>query len=160
MHRHRRGPQGGPPGPGHGSTPCGQARLRHPDYLRERRQGSHQAALYARAAQRHRAQTGDALDDGLRAALRALHRLLPDLKPRLVPFRNASRRPAILYADAFYLDGERRHKAGFVPSTARASQRDRQRNGWGFVLTIDDEVFYDYAEVPADVLAAFVTRRA
>ena len=67
---------------------------------------------------------------------------------------------AVLYADAFYLDGENRHKAGFIPSSARLTSRSRQQNGWGFVLRLGSEVYYDYAEVPAEVLRAFVTRKA
>ena len=43
---------------------------------------------------------------------------------------------AVLYADAFFLDGEMRHKAGHVPTTAGASRPNRANSGWGFVLRL------------------------
>lgn len=67
---------------------------------------------------------------------------------------------AVLYADAFFLAGEQRHKAGHVPSPVRARQQDRQANGWGFVLVIDGKVLYDYGQVRQDLLTALVSRKA
>ena len=116
--------------------------------------------VYSRAALTSTADASDALDEGLRAALLALRRLLPQIQPRWTLFNPPPQAMAVLYADAFYLDGENRHKAGFIPSSARLTSRSRQQNGWGFVLRLGSEVYYDYAEVPAEVLRAFVTRKA
>ncbi|CAE7210940.1 unnamed protein product [Symbiodinium necroappetens] len=55
---------------------------------------------------------------------------------------------AVLYADAFFLDGEQRHKAGHVPTTASAAGPNRANNGWGFVLRLGGAVFYDHGVVP------------
>ena len=43
------------------------------------------------------------------------------MKPRFIPFYPDipdDLDTAVLYADAFFLDGERRHKAGHVPASA------------------------------------------
>ena len=71
-------------------------------------------AIYARAADTA-AWSNDALSPGLAAALKTLVNILPTTRPRFVPFDAAQLDMAVLYADAFFTDGERRHKAGHVP---------------------------------------------
>ena len=48
---------------------------------------------------------------GLRAALRALLALLANVEPRFIPFCPTEVVKAVLYADAFFKEGELRHKA-------------------------------------------------
>ena len=66
----------------------------------------------------------------------------------------------MLYADAFFLDREQRHKAGHVPATASAAAPNRANNGWGFVLRLGGAVFYDHGVVPPWFLRKFESRRA
>ncbi|CAE7195818.1 eIF3-S7 [Symbiodinium natans] len=94
--------------------------------------------IYARSADAAAA-SDDRLSAGLRAALMAL---------------------PVLYADAFFQEGDVVHKAGFVPRSAQARPTDRWTNGWGFVLVIDDEVFYSRGVVPAWFLRRFASRKA
>ena len=67
---------------------------------------------------------------------------------------------AVIYADAFFLEGETRHKAGAVPASARAPRAARASNGWGFVVRLGDRVFFDHGVVDANTVAAFASRRA
>ena len=76
------------------------------------------------------------LSTGLRAALRALLALLANVEPRFIPFYPTEVVKAVLYADAFFKEGELRHKAGHVDASARALAQDRWNNGWGFVLRV------------------------
>ena len=41
-----------------------------------------------------------------------------------------------IYADAFFLEGETRHKAGYVPLSASATDKHKPENGWGYVVRI------------------------
>ena len=72
-------------------------------------------AIYARKAKTV-ARTDDHLSPGLAAALRALVQILLTVKPRFfVPFYAEHMEMAVLYADAFFTDGEKKQKAGHVP---------------------------------------------
>ncbi|CAE7341292.1 unnamed protein product [Symbiodinium natans] len=104
--------------------------------------------IYARSADAAAA-SDDRLSLGLRAALMALRGILRRVQPRFIPFQPSTSRRAVLYADAFFQEGDVVHKAGFVPRSAQARPADRWTNGWGFVLVIDDEVFYSRGVVPA-----------
>ena len=115
--------------------------------------------IYARSADAAAA-SDDRLSLGLRAALMALRGILRRVQPRFVPFQPSSSRRAVLYADAFFQEGDVVHKAGFVPRSAQARPADRWANGWGFVLVIDDEVFYSRGVVPAWFLRRFASRKA
>ena len=75
-------------------------------------------------------------------------RILPTIRPRFIPFHPDDMDSAVLYADAFFLDGEQRHQAGHVPTTASAAGPNRANNGWGFVLRLGGAVFYDHGVVP------------
>ena len=116
-------------------------------------------AVYARAADTA-AHSKDGLSGGLRAALRSLEKILPTIRPRFIPFYPDDMDTAVLYADAFFLDGEQRHKAGHVPTTASAAAPNRTNNGWGFVLRLGGVVFYDHGVVPPWFLRKFEARRA
>ena len=116
-------------------------------------------AVYARAADTA-AHSNDGLSGGLRAALRSLEKILPTIRPRFIPFHPDDMDTAVLYADAFFLDGEQRHKAGHVPTTASAAAPNRANNGWGFVLRLGGVVFYDHGVVPPWFLRKFESRRA
>ncbi|OLP83053.1 hypothetical protein AK812_SmicGene36237 [Symbiodinium microadriaticum] len=116
-------------------------------------------AVYARAADTA-AHSNDGLSGGLRAALHSLEKILPTIRPRFIPFNPDDMDTAVLYADAFFLDGEQRHKAGHVPTTASAAAPNRANNGWGFVLRLGGMVFYDHGVVPPWFLRKFESRRA
>ena len=92
--------------------------------------------------------SNDSLSPGLAAALKTLVNILPTTRPRFVPFNADQLTMAVLYADAFFTDGERRHKAGHVPDGMNPSPHQRAANGWGYVLRIGDRVFYDHGVVP------------
>ena len=63
--------------------------------------------------------------------------------------RGPSRRSCRRFGPAsFFLDGEQRHQAGHVPTTASAAGPNRANNGWGFVLRLGGAVFYDHGVVP------------
>ncbi|CAE7346880.1 unnamed protein product, partial [Symbiodinium sp. KB8] len=112
-------------------------------------------AINARAADTA-AWSNDALSPGLAAALKTLVDILPTTRPRFVPFDAAQLDMAVLYADAFFTDGERRHKAGHVPDGMNPSPHQRAANGWGYVLRIGDRVFYDHGMMPPWFVKLFV----
>ena len=116
-------------------------------------------AIYARAADTA-AWSNDSLSPGLAAALKTLVNILPTTRPRFVPFNADQLAMAVLYADAFFTDGERRHKAGHVPDGMNPSPHQRAANGWGYVLRIGDRVFYDHGVVPPWFVKLFAARRA
>ena len=67
------------------------------------------------------------LCQGLRAALRALVAILANLRLKEIPLNQADATP-VLYADGFFLDGERRVKAGYV-NDERTSPSAHRRHG-------------------------------
>ena len=88
------------------------------------------APIYARSS----AQSGEKFDltPGLQAALLATGALLKQVPPRLVPFAAPRAVNCVVYADAFFLEGELRHKAGWVPANAPMAHSHRSANGWGY----------------------------
>ena len=86
------------------------------------------APIYSRAAETAH-HTTEELSAGLRTALWALQTILPAVRPRFVEHWPSSTDTAILFADAFFLAGEQRHKAGHVPTPVQARRHDRQQNG-------------------------------
>jgi len=116
-------------------------------------------AIYARAADTA-ARSADQLSPGLAAALRSLHQILPTIKPRFIPFDAEHLDLAILYADAFFADGEKQHKAGHVPDGLNPTPDQRASNGWGYVLRIGDRVYYDHGVVPTWFVQLFSARKA
>ncbi|CAE7346915.1 PUB3, partial [Symbiodinium sp. CCMP2456] len=116
--------------------------------------------LYSRAADTA-ANSADALSVGLRAALSALRRLVGQSRPRLVPWPGRVRGPfPVLYADAFFLDGDLRRKPGHIEPGDNVPQDARWRNGWGFVLLLGDHVFYDFGVIKPELLTPFAARKA
>ena len=103
--------------------------------------------LYARAADTA-ANSDDSLSVGLRSALMALRRLVASSRPRLVPWPGRVRGPfPVLYADAFFLDGDLRKKPGHLAAGDAVPRAARWQNGWGYVLLLDGHVFYDYGVI-------------
>ncbi|CAE7760635.1 mug138 [Symbiodinium pilosum] len=75
-----------------------------------------------------------------------------NLTPKLVRRRSwitFSPTQATIFADAFFVDRGRQIKAGHVPDDAGRHRSQRRRNGWGYVVQIGDQVFYDFGEAPA-----------
>ncbi|CAE7317206.1 unnamed protein product [Symbiodinium sp. CCMP2456] len=118
-------------------------------------------AVYARPADTS-AHSDDKLSLGLRSALVALEHILPTVSANISDCvtRCDDMDTAVLYADAFFLDGERRHKAGHVPTSADTGGANRAKKGWGFVLRLGGSVFYDHGVVPTWFLQKFAARRA
>ena len=116
--------------------------------------------LYARAADTA-ANSDDTLSVGLRAALQALRRLVDGHRPRLVPWPGRVKGPfPVLYADAFFLDGDLRKKPGHLAPGDAVPRQARWQNGWGYVLLLDGHVFYDYGVIKPEHLAPFAARKA
>ena len=115
--------------------------------------------LYARAHDAA-AESSPDLSLGLAAALRALRQLLRDIRPRFVPFVDDGSPQALIYADAFFQPGEVKHKAGFLPAGLPTPKGARGRNGWGYVVRVGAETYYDYGQAPAPFLVEFGSRRA
>ncbi|CAE7420961.1 PUB3 [Symbiodinium microadriaticum] len=123
------------------------------------RAGGHQAALFQGG--NTAANSDDALSVGLRAALGALRRLVASCRPRLVPWPGRVTGPfPVLYADAFFLDGDLRKKPGHLAAGEAVPRAARWQNGWGYVLLLDGHVFYDYGVVKPEHLAPFAARKA
>ena len=109
--------------------------------------------LYSRAADTA-ANSDDTLSVGLRAALGALRRLVASHRPRLVPSPGRVTGPfPVLYADAFFLDGDLRKKPGHLAAGEAVPKAARWQNGWGYVLLLDGHVFYDYGVIRPEHLA-------
>ena len=66
----------------------------------------------------------------------------------------------MVYADAFFLEGELRPKAEWVPPNAPMSRSHRASNGWGYVVRIGDSVYYDSGSIPNWFVRKFDTHRA
>ena len=87
----------------------------------------------------------------------------PDLtgdQAKIHPLRRREHRGAVLYADAFFSAGEVRHKAGHVPDGVSPTPRQKAANGWGYVIRIGDQVFYDHGVAPTWFVKIFATRKA
>ncbi|CAE7511741.1 unnamed protein product, partial [Symbiodinium sp. KB8] len=100
------------------------------------------------------------LSMGLRAALLSLRHLLANIQPKVVPYVDDGMPQAIIYADAFYKPGEVRHKAGHIPAEVAVKPGTRGQNGWGYVVRIGGDVYYDYGVAPAEFLHVFAARKA
>ena len=79
---------------------------------------------------------------------------------RFIPFTAARPATGVLYADAFFLEGEKLHNTGWVPN-AQMTRSQRAANGWGlatspvrFACKFDTARAYIYMlEVLAQILA-------
>ena len=85
------------------------------------------------------------LSVGRRSALLALLALLASVRPRFIPFFPSETIKAVLYADALFKEGERRHwlRRCLCQGAGRG-----QNNGWGFVLRIGEKVFFAIGRIP------------
>ena len=82
-------------------------------------------------------------------------------RPRLVPWPGRVTGPfPVLYADAFFLDGDLRKKPGHLAAGEPVPKAARWQNGWGYVLLLDGHVFYDYGVIRPEHLAPFAARKA
>ena len=72
-----------------------------------------------------------------------------NMQPRRVPFGPPTTVQATIFADAFFQEGEERVKAGHVCNYAGRRANSRRRNGWGYVVHIGAESFFDFGEAPA-----------
>jgi hypothetical protein len=86
--------------------------------------------------------------------------ILDLIRPKFIPASPQLSVFAVIYADAFYLDGETRVKAGGVQPHMQAARKHLASNGWGFVARLGDRVFFDHGVVDATTLEAFASRRA
>ena len=102
------------------------------------------APIYARSG----AHSGDKSEP----ALLATAALLQQVPPRLVPFTAPQAVNCVVYADAFFLEGE--------PANAPMAHPHRSANGWGYVVRVGDIAWYDCGSVPAWFVRKFDTRRA
>ena len=93
-------------------------------------------------------------------ALMASAALLENIRPRFIPYSGPKPAQATIFADAFFVDHGRRVKAGHVPEDAGRHRQQRRRNGWGYVVQIGDQVFYDFGEEPPWFLDVFAERKA
>eukprot|EP00438_Fugacium_kawagutii_P030337 Skav223220 [mRNA] locus=scaffold2231:82321:89075:+ [translate_table: standard] len=118
--------------------------------------------LYSRAHGLGSPTVDDSLNDTLRCSLHTLISLLQELKPRSVPLMCRTR-PAVLYTDAFFQQGDRQISAGHAPIEGSWPRTRCHQfvNGWGFVCHLPHgEILFAAGRVPARVLKAFCTRRA
>ena len=89
-------------------------------------------------------------------------------RPRCVPFRQNSGRPAFFYADAFFELGDKRYRPSDsdIPEQWNNQKTANMHNGWGAIIFTQPDAcgnrfrFCIKGEVPAKVLARFCTRRA
>ena len=91
----------------------------------------------------------DHLTVGLRHSLRLLRHLIHHAKPRSVPLGIHDAQTAVVYTDAF-----------FAPCESSRSDHSSLKNGWGYVLRVNDEVFYAHGELPASFVRQFAPRKA
>lgn len=82
-------------------------------------------------------------NSALRAALASLRKILDNVQPRTLPL-SIHQPIAIVYTDAF-----------FTPVVHSAPL-----NGWGFVVRIDDQVFYAHGSVPQFVIDKYCRSKA
>eukprot|EP00438_Fugacium_kawagutii_P019768 Skav203658 [mRNA] locus=scaffold2755:65268:66686:- [translate_table: standard] len=83
------------------------------------------------------------LNTALRASLQALLRVLASIQPRQIPL-SVHQPVAVVYSDAFY-----------TPTSRLMS-----KNGWGYIVRFNDQVFYCNGTVPTFVLEAFCKSKA
>ena len=69
---------------------------------------------------------------------------------------------ATIFPDALFQEGGVTIKAGqgHVPSYAARRMANRRRNGWGYIVSIGNDTFYDFGEAPAWFLDVFAERKA
>ncbi|OLQ00255.1 hypothetical protein AK812_SmicGene17093 [Symbiodinium microadriaticum] len=100
-----------------------------------------------------------------RAAIKPLYSRAADTAANsdatLVPWPGRVTGPfPVLYADAFFLDGDLRKKPGHLAAGEAVPKAARWQNGWGYVLLLDGHVFYDYGVIRPEHLAPFAARKA
>ena len=92
------------------------------------------------------------------AGLLATRALLQQVPPRIIPFVAPRAVSCVIYA--FLLEGELRHKAGWVPANAPMDRSHRASNGWGYVVRVGDMTWYDSGSIPDCFIRKFDTHRA
>ena len=108
-------------------------------------------ALYAR---QYGPTTGTELPESLRSSILSLIEIINVCPPRFVPFASCQR-PTIIYADAFFAEGDRRFRAAELRAGDGPVGPVRDlTNGFGFVIFWADgsRPVFLHAEVPHGVL--------
>ena len=117
--------------------------------------------LYGRAYQTGSRCEKMVLTHALRVALRGILTICQQMTPRIIPTRPTS--PiAVIYTDAFFTLGQRVFHASSpdIPSWWDHKKAHRAENGWGFIIRLQDQVFFSHGVVPFNVLQLFCKRRA
>ena len=115
----------------------------------------------------HRRSDAFTLTMALRSALLTIQYILRNAKPRVQQYLTSHVHHTVIYADAFFLMGERQYRPSDtnIPTDWDAAAASHYTNGWGAVVFLPTDSGHHAAfclrgEVPAHVLAAFCSRRA
>lgn len=108
----------------------------------------------------HRTQDCDQVDMALQDAITTMIFILEHLRPKVVNFTHQS--PATLYADAYFLAGDRRIKIGSAHNEEwDAVASNLMENGWGWILRLPGgHVLYAHGRIPSNIAGKFTARRA
>ena len=112
--------------------------------------------IYSRAAQG--SNDFNRLTGALEASLLTLRKILGEMGPQVIPCFPAYTQ-SVLYTDAFFQLGDILKTASNRMTWCR-KQVTEMKNGWGFVMATEQEVFFSHGQVPANVLKHFNQRRA
>ena len=95
----------------------------------------------------------------MNCAIRTLLMIFDALQPHLISTRVFSR-PGVLYADAFFKQGDHTFSAGHCCPTGHwaKSRCHQNENGWGFVCHISHHTVFAAGSVPPRVLRVFCDR--
>ena len=116
--------------------------------------------LYGRA--HHPESSGKvSLTNALRVSLNGLLQICRDMQPRVIPTQ-VSTLTAVIYTDAFFTLGDKQFRVGSpdIPTWWDHRTIHQAENGWGFIVRINDKVFFSHGVVPSKVLRLFCRRRA
>ena len=74
---------------------------------------------------------GICLNYTFKVALQALLALLDDIQPRFIPLHLPEQVTAVIYADAYFVEGKMVIRAGHAPPDTGRKLGGRWQNGWG-----------------------------
>ena len=85
--------------------------------------------------------------------------IMRHVKPKIVRF--SSETQAVLYADAYFMAGDRRIKLkDAAEMTWDADASNLMEKGWGFVLHCTQGTFYGHGSIPGNLMGKFTERKA